>query len=307
MKTKLLAVFQKKPTDGVDNLYPTSIDCWKQPSLHLLCGQRTAGKSYLASQILAQCAVDKTFDIYYFITPSFCSNQAYFGSYCLPENIYEPTKCSISDVIKRVEKDRDEWEQFLKQKKQYEKFKKTMQNEVPLSDEAVLFFHEMGWLDHKQPKWKYEFEVPPKSCLILDDCLSSPAILQSSGLTRIATLNRHIAPLETPHSNRSACGLAVIILSQTYKMQGGLGRCLRENLSVLTLFKNRQQKQIDAIKDELANVIDIELFDRAYEHATNEKYGNLTIDFTPKCNTKVFRKNLREIILFDELSCDCHK
>ena len=54
-----------------------------------------------------------------------------------------------------------------------------------------------------------------KSLLILDDCLGSPAILQSSGLTKCATLNRHLSPLKEPHSNRSACGLAVIILSQT--------------------------------------------------------------------------------------------
>ena len=74
----------------------------------------------------------------------------------------------------------------------------------------------MGWLDDqkKEPVWKYVYKEPPKSCLILDDCLSSPAMLQSAGLTKLATLNRHIAPLQKPHSNRSACGLAVMILSQ---------------------------------------------------------------------------------------------
>ena len=58
----------------------------------------------------------------------------------------------------------------------------------------------------------------------------------SSGLTKIATLNRHIAPLNETHSNRSACGLAVIILTQSYKCQNGISRILRENLSLLTLF-----------------------------------------------------------------------
>ena len=130
-------------------------------------------------------------------------------------------------------------------------------------------------------------------------------MLQSSGLTQLATLNRHISPLQKPHSNRSACELAVMILSQTYRMQGGLGRCLRENVSLLTLFKNRQEKQLLAIKEELANVVDLELFDKAYDCATAEKYGNITIDFFPKCATQTFRKNLNEILLFDELKCEC--
>jgi hypothetical protein len=300
MKTKQLNVYREPPKEGVNNQYPTSENCWKQPALHLLVGQRTAGKSYLASKILAQCEKDKTFDVIYMITPSFNSNQAYFGSYVQPENVYEPTSDSITKVIGRVEADRDLWEKYLQDQKEYEKFKKTMKSDTFIGDDELLFFQGMGWLDdqRKEPVWKYTKEEPPKSCLILDDCLSSPAIVQSSGLTKVATLNRHIAPLKNTHSNRSACGLAVMILSQTYKMIGGLGRCLRENVSVLTLFKNRQEKQLLAIKEELANVVDLELFDKAYEYATSEKYGNLTIDFAPKDETKSFRKNLNEIIFF---------
>ena len=62
---------------------------------------------------------------------------------------------------------------------------------------------------------------------------------------------------------------------------------------------------MDAIKQELANVVDEHLFDQAYAYATKDKFGNLTIDFKPKCSTQVFRKNLNEIIVFDELQCDC--
>ena len=84
-------------------------------------------------------------------------------------------------------------------------------------------------------------------------------------------------------------------------MNNGISRVLRENVSLLTLFKNKQQKQMDAIKEELANVVDIETFNKAYEYATNEKYGNLTIDFNPKDNKYRFRKNLNELIIFEEL------
>jgi len=87
----------------------------------------------------------------------------------------------------------------------------------------------------------------------------------------------------------------------------GFSRVLRENLSLLTLFLNKQQKQLDAIKEELANVVDVNLFDEAYKYATKDKFGNLTIDFKSKCKTMTFRKNLNELIKFDELSCECNK
>lgn len=301
MKTKALQVYHDTPKEGVDNLYPTSKDSFKQPCLHMIVGQRTSGKSYLCSKILAQCARDQCFDIVYMITPSFNSNQAYFGKYVKEENVYQPTKESIQHVIQRVEADRDEWERYLAEKEEYQKFKQTISQNVFVPDQTLLYWMDRGFLNrsNKEPKWKYKREEPPKSCLILDDCLSSPAILQSSGLTQCATLNRHIAPLQHAHSGRSACGLAVMILSQTYRMQNGLGRCLRENLSLLTLFSNKQQKQLECIKDELANVVDEDKFMQAFRYATKEKYGNLTIDFIPKDSQKVFRKNLNECIIFD--------
>jgi hypothetical protein len=90
-------------------------------------------------------------------------------------------------------------------------------------------------------------------------------------------------------------------------MSNGVSRVLRENLSILTLFKNKQQKQLDAIKEELANVVDLDKFDRAYEYATREKFGSLTIDFRPKCETMTFRKNLNELIIFPDMKCSCPK
>ena len=308
MKTRSLDVYNQPVNATVNNEYPTTKNAFRQPCLQMIVGQRTAGKSYLTSKILAQAQRDKTFDVVYIITPSFNSNKAYFEKYIKPENVFDPTRDSISKVIARVEADRDEWEKYLRDKEAYERFQKQL-NRGPfaMNDDALLSAYSLGWMDGQKPKWKYEKEEPPKSCLIMDDVLSSPAISQSSGLTKIATLNRHVAPLEKNHKERSACGLAVIILTQSYRMIGGISRVLRENLSLLTLFKNKQEKQMEAIKEELANVVDSNLFEKAYEYATKEKYGNLTIDFKPQCGTQVFRKNLNEVILFDELTCDCHK
>ena len=65
---------------------------------------------------------------------------------------------------------------------------------------------------------------------------------------------------------------------------------------------------MEVIKEELGSVIDVELFDKAYEYATKEKYGSLTVDFSPKAPCKTFRKNLNECIIFEELGgCNCNK
>ena len=298
MRTQKVDAYNSRPTSGVSNEYPTPAASFKQPALHIIQGVRNSGKSYLASQILEQAHRDKTFDVVYIITPSFLSNKAYFGKYIREEDVFEPTRGSVEAVIQRVEADRDEWEAFLQQQKQYEQYRRKIHSNDLLGDHELLAYWQHGFLQGSEPKWKYGKPQAPRSLLILDDVLGSPAISQSSGLTRIATLNRHIAPLKEAHSHRSACGLGCMILTQTYRMQSGLGRALRENVSLLTVFKNKQEKQLDVIRDELASVVDVELFNKAYEYATKERFGNLTVDFAPKKPEFQFRKNLNEFIIF---------
>jgi hypothetical protein len=212
--------------------------------------------------------------------------------------VYEPTKESIAQVIAQVEADRDDWEKYLAEQKAYKQFKSKFMH-MQMNDEMLLMYYDMGFLD-SEPKWKYKTVEPPKSLLIMDDILNSAAISASSGLIKIATLNRHIAELQQDYKGRSACGLAVIILSQSYRMQNGqgIGRSLRENLSLFTMFKNKQPKQYEAIKEEIGSVVDMDRFDKAYQYATAEKYGNLTVDFKPKQEELTFRKNLNEAIIF---------
>tara|TARA_R110001592_G_scaffold343358_1_gene633791 strand:+ start:285 stop:1187 length:903 start_codon:yes stop_codon:yes gene_type:complete len=295
MKTIKLPVYNQDPEKGVSNEYPTSNDAFRQPCLWYISAVRNSGKSYLCSKFLAQTKKDKTFNKIYMITPSFASNRAYFGKYVDENDVYEPTKESINTVIQQVEKDRDEWEDYQAKLQIHKEFLNNLKQNPHLDDDTLLYYYDFI----EKPTYKYD--SPVKSLLILDDVINSPAISQSSGLGKLATLNRHVAPLKEDYNGRSACGLAVIILSQSYRCQQGIGRLLRENLSLFTLFKNKQEKQIMAIEEEIGSVIDIDKFRNAYKEATDEKYGNLTIDFNPKCSQKTFRKNLNECIIFSEL------
>jgi hypothetical protein len=315
MHTKRLAVYNDAISGAVNNQYRTLPDEFVQPMLAYVIGTRTSGKSYLASVFLKQSQKHHLFDRVYIITPSMNSNRAYFGEYISPEDVFEPTKSSIADVIKEVEKDCAEWETYLEDMKMYKQFKRDFKHSKPIDDYDLVNYYQKGFFK-EAPVWKYYatnggYNEPPKSLLILDDVIGTPAISQSSGLSKLSVANRHVAGLREDFTDsvgniRSACGLAVIILSQSYRFQNGIGRVLRENLSLITLFKNKQPKQMEAIREELGSVIDMDMFDRSYEFATREAYGSLTIDFKPKCVTKTFRKNLSEVIIFPELGkCTC--
>ena len=119
MKTEKLKVYDDKVGASVNNEYPTGLNSFRQPALHMIVGQRTAGKSYLCSKLLAQAKKDKSFDKIFLISPSWNSNKGYFSKFISEDNVFEPTSDSISKVIARVEADRDEWEAFLEKKKQY--------------------------------------------------------------------------------------------------------------------------------------------------------------------------------------------
>ena len=300
-----------EPTNGVSNRYKTSKFAFQQPALHYVVGSRGQGKSRLTSKILSQAQKEKTFDVIYLISPSFESNRAYFGKLINENNVFKPTKESIQQVIDRVDEDRDEFEEHLRLLEEYKRFNDILKSGREMTDDELSRYIVFGFLDEdfEKPVFKYEEAAGvlrvPTSCVVLDDVLGSRALCQSSGIDKLCSLNRHISPLSQPFGDRSACGLAVYILSQTYRCPNGIGRLVRENITHLTLFKNKQNKQVDLIKDELASTIEEDKFMSALEYSTNKKYGNLTITFTPPCPTHTFRSNLNELLIFDGMECSC--
>jgi len=316
---KKLDIYGKKdePPAEVSNAYETSPNAISQPCLMYVSAVRNSGKSFSVSKMVRGLQRERVFDSVKIITPTFNSNKAYFSDLINdPEtDVFEPTKDSIQKVIDMVEQDRDEFQRHLEDLKEYNEFTRLLKNGGDLTDEQIFKYIGLGFLNDRfeKPIWKYEKFAKtlraPQTLLILDDILSSPAILQSSGLTKLATLNRHVAPLKETHKNRSACGIAVIIISQTYNMPQGISRCLRENVTHLMLFKNRQERQLAKIREELGSAVQEEKFMKAYEYAVREKYGNLLISFAPKCPTHTFRKNLNELIIFneDKQLCKCIK
>ena len=301
------------PKQGVLNEYPTPKNSLTAPYVLINVGSRGMGKTHQTSKILGQSKKDKTYDVVYCISPNYLSNIAYFGPYVNDENVFLPTKESISEVLLLIDKDRDDFEQYLEDVKEYNDFLKKMKSKSDIfSDEDIFKYNNLGWFDAtpSPPVWKYDKVQPPRSLLILDDILGTPCV-SSNEFTQAMIRNRHLSPLSESHSGRSALGCSVLINVQTYISNtggGGVNRSLREQCTHLLLFKNKSAKMMDKIREELCSVIDIDKFNTAYEEATKEKYGNLLITFAPKCPTKMFIKNLQECLVFEEDKglCNCH-
>ena len=178
-------------------------------------------------------------------------------------------------------------------------------DDTEFSDEELhgmesLFIDE----EFTKPEWKRKIIRRPQIVLVMDDILSTPAITSSSGINRLFATNRHLGELK----RGGALGLSVMILTQTYATTNshGIGRSIREQLTELTLFANKQPKQLDKIIDELGGAVDETKFRAAYEYAIQDEFDNLTISFGPKCKTMTFRRNLSEFIVFDDDEKECH-
>ena len=307
--TKKIGLYAKdtNPSVGVSNAYDNVLQGGIDGNcLTGIFGLRNSGKTYVCSKIINQAQKTNVYDRIYLITPTFLSNKSYFGSHIDELDVFEPTRDSIKDVIGRVEEDRDEFESFLEELKDYKEYMSTLKSKNEFTDEQLYKYDELGWLDGlpEIPVWKYAKRNkgkirPPQSLVILDDVLSSP-VVASPYFTKIGVMNRHIAGLNEPYGERSACGLGVIFNSQTYSMQQGVSRVLRQNLTHMIIFKNKQQKQMDKMIDELAGAVDQDKFTEAYNYAIQDKHDSLLISFKPHCPTHTFKRNMNELIIFDD-------
>jgi len=279
------------PSKGVSNAYDTKEHAIKQPMLCIVSGTRNSGKSFLISKMIKEASKNNTFDEVFIITPSMLSNISYFGPFVPDENVYKPTAGCIERVLARVDELRDEWEEFLQEMEEWNEFMRIIKGEDTFTDEMLFRFHDYGYLEGIPPRpvWKYKAERPPQPCLILDDCLGSRVLLESSGLAR-----------------RTALGMAVIVATQSYCSRNGIPRLMRENCTTLILVgAMKHEAQLKKVAEELSGNIDGDEFIQAHSYATKKRYGSLAIEFFPDCATRTFRHNLGSYLVFPSQEAEC--
>lgn len=292
LKKNKINNFKIKPPSGkTSGEIPTPHDICKLSTVMIFNAKRQGGKSVAVTNYLKKLLDLGLMDRIIILTPTWLSNKdTYTPLNIEEEDVLEPGKGSIKEVIQIVEGEKADWDLFCKQKQMYERFKNDMQGNIAIKDippNVLLQYHEWDFFN-RRPEWKYKKEVSPRLFLIIDDMLGTPLMLPSSGLINLIIKHRHIG---------DGCGISVAMLVQSYACQGGLNRAIRENCCQLALFKNTDLNQRKKIIQEMGDV-DEEKFLKMFDYATQEPFGFLFIDFNAKSKEQQFRKNFDEYLNF---------
>ena len=264
------------------------------PKLHTLCiasGKRGGGKSVAISNFIKRSKEHGYYDRVWLITPTYYSNKAIWDIAEIDEaDVYEPTMHVIKEIVNLVEAEREEWDLFLQQKELYKQFKDEMKRTpiTQIDPEQLLEYQDLGFFEGP-PEWKYKKEVPPRLGLIIDDTLGTPLMAKpSAGLLNLCIKHRHIA---------KGLGIGIFMCVQSYCSQGGINRAIRENTTLLLLFKINQEAQIKKVMDESDLPVSNETFMEMCKYCHDKPYNFLLMDFAPKDETKRFRSGWDEYIL----------
>ncbi len=287
-KTKIRNFKIQPPEKGAFTI-PTPPDIPKLHTMMMVSGKRGGGKSVAVANYVRKLKQSQLMDRVLLITPTFNSNRQIWDIADIDDmDVYEPEINVLQDIIGVVEAEKSEWDMFLLQKEQYREFKKDIKQRpiTEIDPELLLEYQDLGFFEGP-PTWKYAKEVPPRLFLIIDDCMGTDLMKPRGRLINFCIKHRHIA---------DGLGISVAMLVQSYCAIGGVPRPIRENCTLLLLFKLKDENQRKKIHEEIGADIDLEKFDSMFSYATEEPFSFLCVDFNPISPDKQFRKQFDEYL-----------
>lgn len=303
MKTKVLKHLTLNPIHKPQahiRESPDGLPTLDKAPLLSACGSRGSGKSMTMTNLLRlyqdypQKDGKKTWDRVFVVSPTYEENAHYWKFLDIDDDdaYLTPSINSINEVVAKIDEDIEEYKEYLEKKQEAIKvLKKLMEYGIErLTDRELLLLYEINF-DIKNLTWKYDREVPPCFCLIIDDC-SHSKIFSNSGTNKFSNL-----ALRNRHKNTT-----IAMMVQSYKT--GVPKFLRQgNLSCLMLWRIYDQKLIDDIYQEVSNDLTKDEWEKLFQYATDDEHGHshLTIFFDLPKNEGKYRKNLNEIISIDDV------
>ena len=273
------------------------------PRLHMLgavVAPRGYGKGTISTSLLERLPIDRLF----VVSPSALSNKALLDrlkNMLAPEDVYENVNdiALLDDIIKKIETERDEYQQYQESMKRYRKLMKQIQGENPLfqlSEEDLITY--FNGKDFEPPKHRWNGRRPVLA--IWFDDVQSSELMSGRGAKKVSNLcikHRHVGQLH----DGGALGVSCLFNMQNYKSaQSSIPKALRGNLTFLMLGKTKSKRELMEIAEEFGSEIGTERFLKLYERATDEPHSFLTIDLFPKKeHASQFRKNLNTFLIPD--------
>ena len=293
MKTVKIQGATIKAPSGVSGNHNTPANCPKAHALTVLVGRSRAGKSVAAINLIKQMGYDRTI----LISPTADSNWDMLRELKVEDgdtfsDLNDPN--IIQKVRDMVDQERDDYLQYHADLKKYKGLMKDI-NEGKNGrhlDQYMLRFFKNG--NFTAPTHRYGGKKP-KIALLIDDCVQSKVF--GKALSSLCLLYRHLGSIK----GEGAIGISPFIITQVYRSAGGNGlpKPIRTNSTLWCLFKNYNEKEKQAVADDLSFGMDSESFVNMWDSVCDSKeYSFLFVDTSPKSHhLSQFRRCFDEFIV----------
>ena len=255
-----------------------------------IIGSRGASKTTRMLEMVLMYDKTETFDHTIMFSPTFSKDPKY--QYLVDHlkgdiETYDDFSGALFQEIKeKVEKRLEEYKRYEEYKKVYERFMKYRRSimKFPQVDLLLLLEH-----NFEEPFTEYK-NGAPHTLMIFDDLNYCKELYSNSSsgkhdIKRTMILHRHIKT-------------SMLFLCQTYR--NGVPKSIRNNLSLLILFKNKSPEMRKEISMELSSHIEPEKFVEMWNDATSQPYAFFMIDYDSKDPNRRFRKNWDTMYVVEE-------
>lgn len=255
-----------------------------KPVLGVFCGSRGSGKSSAIINFVKLYAPYHFFDKIYLFSPTFDNDlkmaKLIDDRYTL-KVIREISQDILMDTLDEIKKDIEEYKEY---KEYYKLWKKIMKfkslddfiNQATPEEIALLQKN-----DYQLPETEFKYGMP-QSLIIFDDLVENPIVYRNPKLNEFLLRHRHF--------------LTHVIFS-VQKWKGAVPRGIRNNLSMMVMFKNKSLPIKKEIAEELSAYITLEDFIKMWDFACQENHDFFMVNFDdPKHR---FRRNFNEIFITD--------
>jgi hypothetical protein len=271
----------KKPKHAFDVQTPE--DGIPLHQVGLIVGRKGGGKGYALFSLLRQLKKEGFADRIFVLSPTCQSNKDLYQSASVREQdmIVDATNNALNRVLAQIEQEKREYDEYHKAIKDRKALMKLLKNPgIPIDridPELLLNAYSNNMFEQEPQPYKYDTGRHASR-------QGLPPVLHN-----LALRHRHVA---------GGLGCSLWLVCQSFKAQAaGLPRSIRENASLIALFKVKDKQMIQSIQDPYAGDLGEEQFMKAYEYATNRPFGFLAIDFGSR-ESRRFRAGWDEILRF---------
>jgi len=253
-----------------------------KPVLGVVCGSRGSGKSSAIINYVKLYAPHHHYDKVYLFSPTFDNDlkmaKLIDDRYTF-KIIREITHDILLDILDEIKNDIEEYKKY----KEYYKLWKRIMKYKSIDDflevaspEEIAILQEN---DYEIPDTQFRYGMP-SSLIIFDDLVENPVVYRNPRLNEFLLRHRHYL---------------TSVLFSVQKWKGSVPKGIRNNLSLMMMFKNKSVPIKKEIAEELSAFITTEQFIAMWDFACQADHDLFMVNFDdPKHR---FRRNFNEIFI----------